>query len=502
MSSKVLDKSTRDENEKENDSNIRVFHSLQKNKIFLQKKFNHSTDVTFYELESPVGIKALVVFIDGIVNKELLYRDVINPLIIKSNDIKPNNDFEAFKTIFPVTNMKEMNDFKQIITDILDGNTIIFVDEVKYAISISCREWEKRAITEPNSETIIRGPKEGFIESIHINRSLIRRKIKNPNLVFETMEIGKQTKTVINISYVEGIVSKDVLAEVRRRLSKIDTDSILDAGYIEEFIEDSHISPISTVGNTQKPDIVAAKILEGRVAILCDGSPHVLTVPHLFTEAMQTSEDYYIRPYAASSLRIIRYVALMISILFPAFYVALETFHQEMLPTLLLITMVGANKGTPFPAFLEALLMITAFEFLKESGTRLPKAVGSAISIVGALVLGDAAVKAGVVSADLVIVVAFTAVSSFIIPSLNEMISIYRLILLALAGLMGLYGITAGVFLMLFHASSIRSFGVPYMSPLAPANLEGLKDAAVRLPIWSMKRRPSFISKRNKTRRK
>jgi spore germination protein KA len=252
-------------------------------------------------------------------------------------------------------------------------------------VSISCVGWEKRAVQEPASEMGIRGPKEGFIESISVNRSLIRRKIKNENLVFEKKSIGRQTNTKVNFVYIEGIVSNEVLEELRKRFSKIDIDAILDTGSLEEYIEDSHISPISTVGNTQKPDIVASKILEGRVAILCDGSPQVLTVPHLFIEMIQTSEDYYSRPYIATVMRLVRVIALVTSIFFPAFYVALGTFHQEMIPSVFLITMAGADLGTPFPAFLESFLMLVSFELLKESGTRMPKTLGSAISIVGAL---------------------------------------------------------------------------------------------------------------------
>lgn len=496
-------KKTDEKDDKFTNMNI-ISYSIQENRKALQSKFKNSIDVVFYEFSTVSGIKALVVYIEDIVKKELLDRDVINPFILKSNDVEINKEdnFEIIKKMFPVTNIKEMNNLTQVITNIVEGNTIIFIDGLGFAISISCRGCEKRAVEEPASEMVIRGPKEGFIESIYINRSLIRRKIKNENLVFEEMEIGRQTKTKVNVVYIYGIVSVEVLAEVRKRLSKIDIDAILDTGYLEEFIEDSHISPISTVGNTEKPDIVAAKILEGRVAILCDGSPQVLTVPHLFIETIQNSEDYYNRPYIATLLRVVRIIALAVSILFPAFYVALETFHQEMIPSVFLITMAGANLGTPFPAFLEAFLMVVAFELLKESGTRMPKALGSAISIVGALVLGDAAVRAGIVSADLIVVIAVTAVATFVIPSLNEVVTLFRLILLVLAGVMGIYGITSGAFVMIIHANSLRSFGVPYLFPMTPANAEGLKDFAIRFPVWSMKKRPEFISNRNKKRQR
>lgn len=242
----------------------------------------------------------------------------------------------------------------------------------------------------------------------------------------ESVKIGKRTQTNIEITYTEDIVNKDVLKEVKRWLSLIDTDAILESGYIEQFIEDNPYSIVSTVGNTQKPDVVAAKILEGRVAIFCDGTPHVLTVPHLFIENMQTGEDYYIRPYLATFLRLIRFLVLFISIMLPALYVDFQTYDQEMIPTTLLITMASSREGVPFPALAEALIMVILFELLKESGLRLPKADGSAVSMVGALIVGEAAVSAGLVSAPMVIVVAATAVASFILPSLNETIVFYR----------------------------------------------------------------------------
>ncbi|WP_461205610.1 spore germination protein [Clostridium sp. DL1XJH146] len=477
-----------------------ISDNIKQNKKILQNSFNNSIDVVFYEFETISGMKALVIYIEDIVKKEILDRDIINPFILKASNEETNKDltFETIKKLFPVTNTKKINDLPEVITNIADGNTIIFIEGVTFALSISCIGWEKRAVAEPASEMVIKGPKEGFIESININRALIRRKIKNENLVFEEMSIGRQTKTKVNIVYINGIVSLEVLAEVRKRLSNIDIDAILDTGSLEEYIEDSHISPVSTVGNTQKPDIVAAKILEGRVAILCDGSPQVITVPHLFIETIHTSEDYYSRPYIATVMRFVRMNAIIASIFFPAFYVALETFHQEMIPTVFLLTMAGANIGTPLSSFLEALLMVIAFELLKESGTRMPKALGSAVSIVGALVLGEAAVQAGIVSADLIVVIAFTAVATFIVPSLNEMVTLYRFILLILAGSMGIYGITAGTFVMIIHANSLTSFGVPYLSPLAPVNIEGLKDFLIRFPLWTMKKRPEFISGRNK----
>lgn len=490
-------------NDKSN-KDIKIASTIKENKKIMQEKFHNSSDIIFYEFETLLGIKSLVVYISNIIKRDELDRDVLRPFISKSNINEQKKTILTaldIKKLLPISNIKDAQDLDTSINAVLNGNICLFVENITSAFILPFDGWKKRSIEEPNSEAVINGPKEGLIESLEINRTLIRRIIKSENLVFEEMKIGKQTKTNINIAYMDNIVNLDILAEVRKRLSKINIDAILDAAYLEEYIEDSHISPIATVGKSQKPDVIAAKLLEGRVAILCDGSPHILTVPYLFVEAIQTNEDYNIRPYIATLLRLLRILAFLIGILFPAFYVALETFHQEMLPTVLFITMAGANIGRPFPAFLEALLMISAFEFLKESGTRMPRAIGSAISIVGALVLGDAAVSAGIVSADLIVVIAFTAVSTFIVPSLNDVVTLYRLILLVLAAIMGIYGITAGIFVMLIHATSLRSFGVPYMSPIAPINSDGLKDFVTRFPLSSMKKRPNLITKRNVTRR-
>ncbi len=480
------------------------FRDIAEIKKNLQERFKGSADVVIFQFEAFDAYPALIVYIEELIHQDELYRDVLSPLKVEAAGMCKSGSLismDMIKNKIPTAHMEETQDMNEVISHILYGKCVLFIEGLGSSLIFRLSGWKTRSIEEPTSETVVRGPKEGFIESININRSLIRRKIKNENLVFENIIIGKQTHTVVNIAYITGIVNADVLTEVRRRLQELNIDSVLDAGCIEQYIEDSHISPISTVGNTQKPDIVAAKLLEGRVAILCDGSPHVLTVPYLFIESIQSGEDYYNRPYVATMLRIIRMLALIFSIILPAFYVFLETFHQDLLPTKLFISMVGANIGTPFPSILEALLMVTAFEFLKESGTRMPRAVGPAISIVGALVLGDSAVKAGLVSTDLVVIIAFTAVSTFILPAMNETISLFRMILLFLAGILGLYGVTAGVFVMIFHATSLRSFGIPYLSPFAPMNISEFKDTIVRFPLFSLNKRPQSIAKRNTNRK-
>lgn len=495
---------THDKQSNENADKTCISENLEDNKNLLSESFKNSSDIIYYEFEGYSGERSLIVYIDGLVNKEVLNRDVIDPFIKKSKevDIKENlKNPQVLKSLIHVANVQETKKMPEVTDAILNGNTAMFFEGSDYIFIIDSRGWDKRAVTEPDIEAVVRGPREGFVESISVNTALLRRKIKNSNLVFESIRLGKQTHTDIAIAYIDGIVNKDVLLEVRKRLNKIDTDSILESGYIEQYIEDKYFSPLATVGNTLKPDIVAAKILEGRVAIFCDGTPHVLTVPNLFIENIQSAEDYYVRPLIASALRLIRLIAFLIGLLLPALYVALSTYHQEMIPTVLLITMAGAREGIPLPALAEAFLMVLMFELLRESGIRLPRPVGSAISIVGALVIGEAAVNAGLVSAPMVIVVAVTAVASFIVPALTEVMIIYRFILLFLGGIMGLYGIACGVFAMVVHAASLRSFGIPYTSPMAPLNLEGMKDFGLRFPLWSMIKRPGSIVKDNKKRR-
>ncbi len=475
-----------------------VFTCVADNKTSLEYTFKKSGDVLFNEFATLSGTKFLIVCIDGLINKETLRRDVINSLITKSKELQANSflDSKILKSLIPA-NIVETKKMSAVIDDILNGNAAMFIDGVDTALLIDSREWEKRSVAEPDTESVIRGPREGFIENIRTNTSLLRRKIKNPNLVFENINLGKQTKTNIAIAYLDGIVNQAVLSEVKRRINKIDTDSILETGYIEQFIEDSPFSPLATIANTQKPDMVAAKILEGRVAIFCDGTPHVLTVPHLFIETLQSSEDYYNRPYMASIWRILRVLALLVSVLVPGLYVALQTYHQEMIPTILLLRMAGSISDIPFPAGAEMLIMSIFYELLRESGIRLPRAVGSAISIVGALIVGESAVSAGLVSAPVVIVIAIAGVSGFIVPALSEAVVIYRFFFLIAGTLMGLYGIVCGIFIVVMQAVSLRSFGVPYTSSLSPSSQGVLKDFIIRFPLWLMKKRPEDIVKDN-----
>lgn len=470
-----------------------ISKKVKENKELILESFNNTSDLIYYEFEISNKLKAVVFYIEGFIDRDLLDRDIIKPLI-------HNGEGSDIKRTISISNLSEEEDMEKIIDKIVSGNVAIFIEGELKAYLVNLKQWEKRTINEPTAEAVVRGPKEGFIEDLSSNKNLIRRKIKTNNLVFEDFQVGKQTKTQVSVAYIKGIANANILEEVRKRIMNINTDSVLDSGYIEQFITDNPSSVLSTIGNTQKPDVVAGKLLEGRIAIICDGSPHALTIPKLFIENIQTSEDYYLSPYLASFLRTIRNFSLFLSIALPGLYVALSTFHQEMIPTFLLVTMAGAREAVPFPAFVEATLMIVILELIKESGVRLPRAFGSAVSIVGALVLGQAAVQAGIVSAPMVIVIAVTAIAEFTVPALSGAITLYRFIILFLGTFMGLYGISCGFVVLIVQGLSLESFGVSYGYPISPTNPTGLKDFIIRFPLWSFIFRPIGIVKNNRIR--
>lgn len=439
------------------------------NKEKILSSFHYSSDLIAYEFESHSGIRMLISYIDGFIDKDILNKDILKPLIEGLEDKK-----DLRKLIYS-SEIDEESSMDNIVDELNIGKVAIFVDGEEVAYLMELSSWVKRAVEQPGAEAVVRGPKEGFIEDISTNKVLLRRIIRNSNLVYEDYKLGKQTKTAISLAYIKGIVNEDVLEEVRRRLSRIDTDSILESGYIEELIADHPKALFSTISNAEKPDIVAAKILEGRVALLTDGTPHVLIMPKLFIEGLMTSEDYYSRPYFASLLRFLRFISLLTSIFLPGIFIALQLYHQEMIPTTLLISATGAREGVPLPVVIEVFIMIIALELTKESGLRLPKSIGMTVSIVGALILGQAAVQAGIVSGLTVIVVSIAAIAEFTIPELTQGLVIARIIILILSGFAGIYGITIGFILITVHILALESFGVPFGWPISPRDWEGLK---------------------------
>ncbi|WRS27791.1 spore germination protein [Oscillospiraceae bacterium MB08-C2-2] len=495
---------------KENSLSI-LSSSLQKNLDTIKAKFDESADLVIREFtfgNTQNGeIKAGLVFLDGLANLPLINNDIIKPLMYdsrifateESEDVSHMDQIR--NRLMAVGEVKTVYTYDDVINSCLSGNAVFLAEGFRKALDIGAKGWEKRAVTEPTSETAIRGPREGFTENLRTNTSMIRRKIKDPALKVRSAVIGKRTHTQINILYVEGIVDPDLVREVERRLKKIDTDAILAAGYVEQYIEDSPFSVFPTIWCSEKPDAVAGKILEGRVAVVVDGAPFVMTMPMLFIENFQSAEDYIARSYYATIMRLLRMVAFFICLFAPAIYVALSAYHQELIPTTFLFSMAAASESTPFPVAVEMGVMMTIFGILREAGIRLPRPIGQTISIVGALVMGEAAVQAGIVGAPVVIVVAMTAVSSFAVPFISDALTILSWFLLLMSTIMGSFGITVGVFIIIVHLTSLRSFGAPYLAPFAPIQMAGMKDTAVRAPLWTMSIRPQALNPQDSKRR-
>jgi spore germination protein len=472
---------------------------LNQNLQELQNIYQHCMDVVFRQFKIGGKTKAALIYIDGLANIEEIDASVLTPLMKENNTdqlIPVNHILEQKLT---VSKVKKVQTVTECIEHISGGNPVLLLDQQSEGFALGLANWEKRSIEEPVGESVIRGPREGFTESLGTNLSLLRRKIRSPQLKTKSMKIGEYTQTEVVISYIEGIAEQTLIREVETRLSRIKVDGILETSYIEEFIEDNPYSLFPQVLNTERPDVVVASLLEGRVAILQDGTPFALVVPVSFYSLLQTGEDYYERSLISTATRWLRYLFLLLSLLLPSLYVAILTFHQEMLPTTLLITIATSREQIPFPALVEALLIEIVFEALREAGLRLPKQAGSAVSIVGALVIGQAAVQAGLASSPLIMVVALTGIASFTIPRypVGFALRMLRFPMILLAGTLGLLGIMFGMLMILTHMATLRSFGVPYLSPLAPMQGGEMKDVLLRAPWWKLDTRPSLTGTDN-----
>lgn len=481
--------------------------SLDENIDAIKRDLGASSDIVFrtFAFGQEGKHKIGIIFTDGLVDSMIVQDVILKTLMVDLRDAYLKSD-STVKVSELLQNhslnggeMEKVFDLKEIKQSILSGDTAILIDSESTGFTIDTRGWEQRGVDEPSTQTVVRGPKEGFVESIRTNTALVRRKIKSEKLWIEEMKIGEETNTDIAILYMKGIANEKVLKEVRSRLNRIKIDGVFEGGTLEELIQDETFTPFPTIFNTERPDAAASNLLEGRIVIIIDGTPFALIAPALFVQFLQSSEDYYQRSDMATFIRLLRYFAFMLALLVPSAYIAVTTFHQEMLPTTLLVSLAAQREGVPFPAFVEAIFMEITFEILREAGLRMPRAIGSAISIVGALVLGQAAVEAGIVSSSMVIVVSLTAISSFVIPEYNLAIAVrlLRFIFMILAATFGLIGIILGLVVMIIHLSSLRSFGIPYLSPMAPYNKAGQKDSLIRLPQWALASRPRLISQKD-----
>ncbi len=448
---------------------------------------------------------AALFYLSDFADQQSLNQDILKPLMSVPTHLSGKNiDRDTLQD----TLMNEVlyhskvflkNIKAELVQSILKGETIIIIDGFNEAFQIGTRKVEKRAINQPETEQVILGPREGFIETLSTNISLLRYRLQTPDFIIKTLSVGEMTKSQVAICYVRGLAQKELIEEVEKRLSKIEIDGILDVGYIEQFIEDNHMSPFPQVQSTERPDKTIGGILEGRVAILVDGSPFALLVPVVFNQFYQTAEDYSSRYLMGSFVRIARILALVFSLIFPSIYVSFISFNPELLPTEFAVAVAGGRAGVPFPAVVEVLLIEVAMEVLREATVRLPKQVGGALSIVGVLVIGQAAVEAGIASPITVVVIAMTTIGSFATPAYSAAFALrmLRFPIVIMAGIFGLYGVVVGVILIFNHMLSLKSFGVPYMSPVTPFDYQGMKDVVIRGPLWWMPKRPEFLHTKN-----
>jgi spore germination protein KA len=471
--------------------NIEAFRSIYAN----------CSDVAFRSFLISGTIKATLIYIEGLVNTEEIDQHVLSPLM-RETDNGPTTVLQMVEQKLAVSKVKEVMTFADCVEALSIGNPVLLWESGPQGLALGLTKWEKRAIAEPTGEGGVRVPREGFTETVSISTSQLRRIIKSPALKMESMKIGKYTETNVVLAYIEGIAEDTLIKEVKNRLSRIQIDGILESGYIEEMIEDNPLSPFPQILTTERPDVACGSLLEGRVVILVDGTPFVLIAPITLFSLLQTGEDYYERFFVSTVIRWLRYVFFVVSLLLPSLYVSVLTYHHEMIPTSLLISMASSREAVPFPAVIEALLMEIAFEALREAGVRLPKQIGSAVSIVGALVIGQAAVSAGLVSTPMVMVVAMTGIASFMVPRyiVGITIRMLRFPIMLLAGTLGLLGVILGMIAIALHLCTLRSFGVPYLTPLAPMKMDELKDTLVRAPHWMMDTRPHFTGDHNKYR--
>ncbi|SMO46913.1 spore germination protein [Melghirimyces algeriensis] len=476
-----------------------VHMEIERNVEFIGKVLGDSSDLItrWFTIQYIPDRRAVLMCVDGLVDKRNLDQFVLAPLMTRGEQLQTKTDLWMMvnESLVAAEEKKKSSQLKETVDSLLSGDAILFVDGYSEGLIIGAKGWEKRGVEDPRAEAVVRGPREGLTETLRVNTGMIRRRLKDPDLRLKDFKVGERTKTNLTMMFIQGIVDDTLVKEIEKRIQEIRIDSVLESGYIEEMIGDATLSPFPVLQNTERPDAVVAHLLEGKVGILVDGTPHVLIAPAVFTQFYSSPEDYYERYMIATFLRLLRLVAFFIALLLPALYIAFISFHPEMIPSKLAIALAAGRSTVPFPSIVEALMMEMSVEILREASIRLPGPIGPTIGIVGALVIGEAAVTAGVVSPLMVIVVGLTTISSYANPNYSAAISIrlLRFPMMIVASILGLYGLVIALLLLLLHMIKLRSFGVPYMAPFAPLRIKDVKDTLIRIPWPFMNKRPSIF---------
>lgn len=482
------------------DNNV-IFKELNKNEDYLKNTLGQFPDINYRHIIIPAlgNSNALIVNINGMNDRKEVDAYVVAPLVDRLRLPKDNYFTWGNKKITLLMESglftaatKESNLWNDLCDAIIAGNTVLFLDKCNSALILSTRNFEHRTVSEPIIEAEIRGPRDGFVENIQANMALIRTRIKDYGLRFETLKIGQRTKTDIALAYINSLANESILDELRKRLNRINIDAILESANIEELIEDAPNSIFPQIEHTERPDKASAAILDGRIVILVDNTPFTLIIPSIFWRNIYAMGDNYERRFAASFLRCIRAIAIFLSLSLSSYYVLLTSFHQEMLPTSLALKTAEGRAGVPFPATLEAFVMEFSLQVMKEAGLRMPQPIGQIVGIVGTFIIGQAAVSAGIVGPVLVIFIALAAICSFAVPSnkLGTAIRLLSYMLLILSSIFGIIGYLGGVMVVFLHLLSLRSFGEPFLAPIFPHFKDGLKSVFIREPRWKMTQRP------------
>ena len=486
---------------------------LEKNITHINMLFKNCTDVVKREVQigttHPIHIYG--VYIDGMVNRDVIEDFFLSKIIEYEN--MDDTTLPAQMTIaeqiidrFAATfDIKESNDMDALVRTILAGGTVIFIDQSPTALIIGNPSWPTRGVGAPETEAVVRGPRDGFVETMRFNTALVRRRIRDTKLKIEMTSMGTRSRTDIAILYMEDIARPNLIADVKERLAKYTIDGIFDSGYVEQLIEDSWKSPFPQTQATERPDKVASSLLEGKVALIVDNSPFVVIVPGTLNAFFQASEDYYQRWQIMSFTRVLRYIISFLSFALPELYLSVLNFHPAMLPTSIAVSIAASREGIAFMSVLEIIIMETAFELLREAGIRLPGPVGHAIGLVGGIVIGQAAVDAHLISPMVVIIVAITALATFSIPDygVTAAFRLVRYLFIIICSLFGLYGFLIGLLLLFAHLASLESFGTPFLTPYTASDqnkYQDFRDTLLRFPIFLMSKRPRYAMEGQKVR--
>ena len=484
--------------------NYKVFANIKENLDFLKSKYNAliCSDIIIREFNMFVyneNHKCFIIYIDGLVDSSSINDFILEPLML--GKFRYNKPFDGalsdyiYNCLLPQNSVTSVKNYSDVFSGINMGDCLLFIDTLEIAFDIDVKKYEHRNISVPVNESAIKGPQEGFVENIRTNTSLIRRIVNNENLVIETIPIGKISKIKCSVCYLQNIANGDLVSEIKYRLNNLAVDSLLSTGELEQLIEDDVGFGIPHVLSTERPDKCAKYLFQGRIVLLLNGNPYSIILPATIEDFLFSPEDTNLRPLFANFLRVIRILAAITTLLLPGLYMAVTNFHQELLPTEFLFSILSARENVPFPIILEIILLELAFELIREASLRVPSLIASSIGIVGALILGDAAVNAGIVSPILIIIVAITGIASFSMPdfSFGFHIRIFRFWFIALGAPAGCLGIGVGLFIYVSMLCSIKSFGVPYTAPLTPSG--NMRGTGYFVPhFWKQEYRPSFLS--------